>query len=130
MPVNLLLKCRKTSNGPCNYLAVTTGVYHRIIRVTLSLLYSPVNGPVFSLELVLDSEGAHYNTDLTEFIPMLVEVFNRGIQSTHSVPQLEKVPQSVRLLLFHYCTHLVYCGQVILAANSFAGVSWSERASS
>ena len=54
-------------------------------------LHSPANGPVFSLELALDSEGAHYNTDLTTFVPTLVEVFNRGIQSTHTVPQLEKV---------------------------------------
>lgn len=95
----------------------------------LSLLYSPTNGPVFSIELVLDSEGAHYNTDLTAFIPMLVEVFNRGIQSTHSVPQLEKVPLYILQFTCNIgfiVSLLVYCGQVILAANSFAGVCWSK----
>ena len=45
-------------------------VYHCIMRLTMTAL-STVNGPVFSLELALDSEGAHYNTDLTTFVPTL-----------------------------------------------------------
>lgn len=57
------------------------------------MLYRASQGPLFAMELVLDSEGAHYTTDLTSIGPTLIEVFDRGIQSTQNVPQLEKVKQ-------------------------------------
>ena len=51
----------------------------------------PLHGPVFFMDLVLDKEGCHYSTDLHSVQPTLVAVFDRGIQSTHTVPQIEKV---------------------------------------
>ena len=51
----------------------------------------PLNGPLFHLDLVLDENGSHFSTDLDAFKPALVSIFDRGIQATHSVPQMEKV---------------------------------------
>ena len=51
----------------------------------------PLNGPLFHLDLVLDENGSHFSTDLDAFKPALVSIFDRGIQATHSVPQMERV---------------------------------------
>ena len=56
----------------------------------------PLNGPLFHLDLVLDETGSHFSTDLDAFKPALVSIFDRGIQATHSVPQMERV----RLICF------------------------------
>ena len=53
--------------------------------------YRPLHGPIFFMDLVLDKEGCHYSTDLPSVQPTIVAVFDRGIQATHSVPQIEKV---------------------------------------
>ncbi len=55
---------------------------------------------MFYMELLLDKEGCHYTTDLATVQPTLVTVFDRGINATHSVPQLEKV-QHVYICLLH-----------------------------
>ena len=62
------------------------------------ITHRPLNGPLFFLDLVLDSEGSHYSQDLSSFQPTLVNVFDRGISSTHTVPMVEKVP--------HMCIHV------------------------
>lgn len=53
--------------------------------------FRPLNGPLFHLDLVLDETGSHFSTDLEAFKPTLVAIFDRGIQATHSVPQMERV---------------------------------------
>ena len=62
-----------------------------LLLLFLLLLFRPKYGPLFYLELVLDEAGSHYSCPLEDFESMLVTVFDRGIQSTQSVPQLEKV---------------------------------------
>ena len=57
----------------------------------MSSFSRPANGPLFTLDLVLDKDGAHYSTPLQSFEPALIAIFDRGIQATHSVPQIEKV---------------------------------------
>lgn len=44
------------------------------------------------MDLVLDSSGVHYSTPLEQFETSLLNIFDKGILATHSVPQLEKVP--------------------------------------
>ena len=39
----------------------------------------------------MDNQGAHYNTNLNNFETVLIGLFDKGILSTHNVPQLEKV---------------------------------------
>ena len=55
--------------------------------------HRPLHGPLFLLDLVLDEEGAHYSSDLSDFKTTLLSVFDRGILVTHTVPQIEKVQQ-------------------------------------
>ncbi|XP_056381079.1 dynein axonemal heavy chain 1 isoform X2 [Hyla sarda] len=52
--------------------------------------YKPRKNPIFLLDLVLDSSGAHFSTPLENFETTLMTLFDKGIQATHSVPQLEK----------------------------------------
>ena len=39
----------------------------------------------------MDVQGVHYSHNLNSFEGVLVSLFDKGILSTHSVPQLEKV---------------------------------------
>ena len=39
----------------------------------------------------MDAQGVHYNTNLVSFETVMVSLFDRGIQATQNVPQLEKV---------------------------------------
>ena len=67
-------------------------VYENVSSWYLTLHdYRPLQGPLFFLDLVLDSEGSHYSQPLTSFQPTLIAIFDRGISSTHSVPMVEKV---------------------------------------
>ncbi|KAM8930485.1 dynein axonemal heavy chain 1 isoform 1-T1 [Pelodytes ibericus] len=52
--------------------------------------YKPRKNPLFLLDLVLDSAGAHFSTHLDNFEATLITLFDKGILATHSVPQLEK----------------------------------------
>ncbi|XP_066453022.1 dynein axonemal heavy chain 1 isoform X2 [Eleutherodactylus coqui] len=52
--------------------------------------YKPRKNPIFLLDLVLDSSGAHFSTPLENFETTLMTLFDKGILATHSVPQLEK----------------------------------------
>jgi dynein heavy chain len=39
----------------------------------------------------MDSQGVHYSTPLSHFENVVVSLFDKGIMSCQSVPQLEKV---------------------------------------
>uniref|UniRef100_A0A8C9DGR4 Dynein axonemal heavy chain 1 n=1 Tax=Prolemur simus TaxID=1328070 RepID=A0A8C9DGR4_PROSS len=53
--------------------------------------YRPRRNPLFTVDLVLDSSGVHYSTPLEQFETSLLNLFDKGILATHSVPQLEKL---------------------------------------
>lgn len=61
------------------------------VPISLLLFHSPRNGPLFLLELNLGPSGVQYNVELSLFESTLVGLFDKGIQVTHSIPQLEKV---------------------------------------
>ena len=89
---------------------------HVHVHVCLHLIFliRPKNGALFFLELAIDIEGVHYTTDLESFKSTLVSVFDRGIQSTHTVPQLEKVSSvaqthvHVHDVMPNYCMYHMY----------------------
>lgn len=70
--------CLQTSSGPCPPSAQ-------------SLSHRPRKNPLFIVDLVLDSSGVHYSTSLEQFETSLLNLFDKGILATHTVPQLEKV---------------------------------------
>lgn len=43
------------------------------------------------VDLVLDQTGAHYCTPLENFEASIVDLFDKGILATYTVPQLDKV---------------------------------------
>lgn len=43
------------------------------------------------IDLVLDEKGSHFSTNLAQFETTLISLFDKAIQSTQNVPQLEKV---------------------------------------
>ena len=51
----------------------------------------PRKNALFLVDLLLDSHGVHYSTSLPSFESTLISLFDKGILSTHNVPQLEKV---------------------------------------
>ncbi|XP_073667291.1 dynein axonemal heavy chain 1 [Tursiops truncatus] len=53
--------------------------------------YRPRKNPLFIVDLVLDSSGVHYSTPLEQFETSLLNLFDKGILATHTVPQLEKL---------------------------------------
>nr|XP_054101684.1 dynein axonemal heavy chain 1 isoform X2 [Callithrix jacchus] len=53
--------------------------------------YRPRKNPLFIVDLVLDSSGVHYSTPLEQFEASLLNLFDKGILATHTVPQLEKL---------------------------------------
>ncbi|XP_036594745.1 dynein heavy chain 1, axonemal [Trichosurus vulpecula] len=52
--------------------------------------YKPRKNPLFIVDLVLDNSGSHYSTPMENFMTSLLNLFDKGILATHSVPQLEK----------------------------------------
>jgi dynein heavy chain len=56
----------------------------------LNSQFRPLRNALFLVELILDSQGVHYSTNLLLFEQSLAALFDKGIQSTHNVPQLEK----------------------------------------
>ena len=67
----------------------------------LPISHRPLHGPLFLLDLVLDEEGAHYSSDLSDFKTTLLSVFDRGILVTHTVPQIEKVQGEIGHQVLH-----------------------------
>ncbi|KAM7063036.1 dynein axonemal heavy chain 1 [Molossus nigricans] len=53
--------------------------------------YRPRKNPLLIVDLVLDSSGVHYSTPLEQFETSLLNLFDKGILATHTVPQLEKL---------------------------------------
>ncbi len=49
------------------------------------------------MDLVLDQTGVGYSTPLESFETSVINLFDKGILSTHNIPQLDKVP----LLIAH-----------------------------
>ncbi|KAK3096562.1 hypothetical protein FSP39_001310 [Pinctada imbricata] len=56
----------------------------------ISSSFRPKRNALFLVDLLLDTQGAHYSTNLNSFETMLVGLFDKGIGSTQNVPQLEK----------------------------------------
>ncbi|XP_019911214.2 dynein heavy chain 1, axonemal [Esox lucius] len=56
----------------------------------ISSPYKPKRNPLFLVDLVLDVTGVHYSTPLESFETSVISIFDKGILSTHSVPQLDK----------------------------------------
>ncbi|XP_063071051.1 dynein axonemal heavy chain 1 [Engraulis encrasicolus] len=52
--------------------------------------YKPKKSPLFLVDLVLDQAGVHYSTPLENVETSLISLFDKGILSTHNVPQLDK----------------------------------------
>ncbi|XP_076467072.1 dynein axonemal heavy chain 1-like isoform X2 [Babylonia areolata] len=52
--------------------------------------YKPKKNALFLVDLLLDNQGVHYSTSLPSFETTLISLFDKGILSTHNVPQLEK----------------------------------------
>ncbi|XP_013988847.1 dynein axonemal heavy chain 1 isoform X2 [Salmo salar] len=52
--------------------------------------YKPKKSPLFLVDLVLDVTGVHYSTPLENFETSIITLFDKGILSTHNVPQLDK----------------------------------------
>jgi len=55
------------------------------------ILCRPKKKPLFSVDLVLDQTGVHYSTPLESFETSIINLFNKGILSTHNIPQVDKV---------------------------------------
>ncbi|KAK7127569.1 hypothetical protein R3I93_020220 [Phoxinus phoxinus] len=52
--------------------------------------YKPKKKPLFSVDLVLDQTGVHYSTPLESFETSIINLFDKGILSTHNIPQVDK----------------------------------------
>ncbi|KAK2170975.1 hypothetical protein NP493_1117g00049 [Ridgeia piscesae] len=52
--------------------------------------FQPKRNPLFHIDMIMDNQGVHYSTNLHNYETVLVSLFDRGIQSTQNVPQLEK----------------------------------------
>ena len=46
---------------------------------------------MFLIDLTMDINGVGYSTPLEQFEAVLISLFDKGIASTQTVPQLEKV---------------------------------------
>ena len=83
-------------------------------------IYRPLNGPLFHLDLVLDENGSHFSTDLDAFKPALVSIFDRGIQATHSVPQMERVWLIIQHLTINNEVQALISPHVIMLRISYS----------
>ncbi|GAB1605522.1 hypothetical protein Ahia01_000834300 [Argonauta hians] len=52
--------------------------------------FKPRKIALFYIELVIDDQGPHYNTNINEFETCMITLFDKGINATQAVPQLEK----------------------------------------
>ena len=62
-----------------------------MINICITCDFRPKKNALFHVDLVMDTQGAHYSTNLNNFETVLISLFDKGILSTHNVPQLEKV---------------------------------------
>ena len=73
----------------------------------------PRKNALFLLDLVIDKDGVHFSTALPSFEQMLVSLFDKGIQATQNVPQLEKVTGFFSLAFFSI-SFFLFLGYVIV----------------
>ncbi|XP_036367019.1 dynein heavy chain 1, axonemal-like isoform X1 [Octopus sinensis] len=52
--------------------------------------FKPKKTALFFIELIVDEQGPHYSTTLADFESCVLSLFDKGINSTQAVPQLEK----------------------------------------
>ncbi|XP_059176982.1 dynein axonemal heavy chain 1-like [Physella acuta] len=52
--------------------------------------FKPRKNALFLIDLVMDKEGVHFSTSLPNFESTLISLFDKGIQATQNVPQLER----------------------------------------
>ncbi|RUS78759.1 hypothetical protein EGW08_013475 [Elysia chlorotica] len=52
--------------------------------------FRPRKNALFLIDLVMDKEGVHFSTSLPSFENTLIMLFDKGIQATQNVPQLER----------------------------------------
>ncbi|CAG5132289.1 unnamed protein product, partial [Candidula unifasciata] len=50
----------------------------------------PRKNAIFLIDLVIDKDGVHFSTNLSNFEITLINLFDKGIQATQNVPQLER----------------------------------------
>ena len=75
-----------------------------LLIFALVLLTRPKRNALFHIELMMDNVGVHYNTNLNSYETVLLALFDKGIQSTQNIPQLEKVS----IILFLNLTGNIY----------------------
>jgi dynein heavy chain len=51
--------------------------------------YKPKRSPLFLIDLALGNDTVYYSTPLESFETTLVALFNKGIEVTQNIPQLE-----------------------------------------
>lgn len=55
------------------------------------LFLRPKKNPLFYVDLTIDKDGPRYSTLYENFEAVLGNLFEKAIQSTQAIPQLEKV---------------------------------------
>ncbi|XP_034961986.1 dynein axonemal heavy chain 1 isoform X2 [Zootoca vivipara] len=66
--------------------------------------FKPRKNPLFIIDLALDTLGVRFSTPLENFETTVVSLFDKGIWSTHTIPQLEK----------HVLENMFICGTPLL----------------
>ncbi len=66
--------------------------------------FRPKRHALFHVDLLMDKDGVYYSNNLNSFEATLIALFDKGIQSTQNVPQLEKV-FCCSLIFEHYSAH-------------------------
>jgi hypothetical protein len=85
-------------------MCLSSSKFSTFIKLIKAIInnFRPKRNALFLVDLLLDSQGAHYSTNVNSFETMLVNLFDKGIQSTQNIPQLEKVS-------FMYCYCISRC---------------------
>ncbi|CAH8592966.1 unnamed protein product [Schistosoma turkestanicum] len=50
----------------------------------------PKKNPLFLVDLLLDTDGPHYSTPTAQFPNILIQIFDKAINSTQDIPQIEQ----------------------------------------
>lgn len=65
--------------------------YYLVGNFTPFSINRPKKNPLFLVDLILDQTGVHYCTSLENFEASIVDLFDKGILTTYTIPQLDKV---------------------------------------
>lgn len=63
----------------------------KLIINFLGFIFRPKKNPVFQIDLTIDKDGPKFNTAYENFEGVLCSLFDKAIQATQAVPQMEKV---------------------------------------